>query len=236
MSWKTLFMLVLTNNKWIRLMLRRLELLEDIKWFQPLSPLNGRYVPWTGSAMRPGALQMILNDIAVNRRTKIVELGGGLSTIYICRLLTQMSSDGVNRKIVCIEHDGEWVKILTNILRANEVSDDLFEIMHCPLTSGAGSPWYTENEFMKTVTDIELLLIDGPPAYRKEIEMAREPALPYFFNKLSENASVYLDDIDRSGERKVAYKWCKKFNISISVHRLRGSFAVFRKSASHFNV
>lgn len=52
MSWKTLFMLVLTNNKWIRLMLRRVELLEDIKWFQLLSPLNGRYVPWTGSAKR----------------------------------------------------------------------------------------------------------------------------------------------------------------------------------------
>ncbi|NOX50787.1 MAG: class I SAM-dependent methyltransferase, partial [Gammaproteobacteria bacterium] len=84
---------------------RRLaEEIVDGKALQQLNPLIEGYMPWSGSAMRPCALVAVLNDIIVNRRKCIVECGGGISTIFIGRLLNRTS----DAHLYTIEHDKEW--------------------------------------------------------------------------------------------------------------------------------
>ena len=51
---------------------------------------------------------------------------------------------------------------------------------------------------------------------------------------LANRYSVYLDDIDRSSERKIANRWSKLLQIPFSYQLLRGSFAVGTKGA-HYN-
>jgi hypothetical protein len=46
---------------------------------------------------------------------------------------------------------------------------------------------------------IELLLLDGPPAFEPHIELSRCPALLALAERLAPDATVILDDIDRAG-------------------------------------
>ena len=58
----------------------------DLLAMQHLNPLLQGYVPWTSSAMRPAAFVNIINDITVNDRRVVLELGGGVSTLLIAKL------------------------------------------------------------------------------------------------------------------------------------------------------
>ncbi len=239
MSWKQDLFLKICEIKLFKPIIRPFELLDDIKATQALMPLTTKYLPWTDSALRPAAVQMILNDIVVNNKQIIVELGGGISTIYISRLLTQLEGDGIRRKLYCIEHDEQWAEILNHLLIDEGISKELFEIIHCPLepySADNSSPWYSQNSALQEINNIDLLLVDGPPAHRKEIEMAREPALPYFEKKLTNTASIYLDDINRSGERKIASKWQKQFNYALTYYRVKGGFAVLKRSKQSYTI
>jgi len=239
MSWKTTLYLKFFEMKLLNRLVKPFELIEDIKANQALMPLTRKYLPWTDSALRPAAVQMILNDIVVNNKQTIVELGGGISTIYICRLLTQLHGDSIKRKLYCIEHDEKWAQILNQILIDENISKELFEIIHCPLEAYSADNknlWYGKNLALQGLSNIDLLLVDGPPAYRKEIEMAREPALPFFEKKLMDTASVYLDDINRSGERKIASKWHEQFNYALTYYRIKGGFALLKKSKQAYNI
>ena len=51
----------------------------DIFALQVLASLPGVYFPWTGWAMRPSDLVVTLNEILLNRRRCILELGSGAS-------------------------------------------------------------------------------------------------------------------------------------------------------------
>ena len=56
---------------------------------QILAPLTTAYQPWSIFAIRPSGLVKVLNEIVINRRRCIVECGGGISTVYIAKLLQQ---------------------------------------------------------------------------------------------------------------------------------------------------
>ncbi|MCW3064342.1 MAG: Methyltransferase domain, partial [Solirubrobacterales bacterium] len=54
---------------------------------------------------------------------------------------------------------------------------------------------------------IDLLLVDGPPAFEPEIALSRYPALPVLAERLAPDATVVLDDIDRPGELAILETW-----------------------------
>jgi hypothetical protein len=73
-----------------------------------------------------------------------------------------------------------------------------------------GSDWYAPAAVEDTVSalgKIDLLLVDGPPAFEREDTLARYPALPMFTKALTEDCTVVLDDIERRGERRVIKRW-----------------------------
>jgi Methyltransferase domain len=187
---------------------------------QALMPLTGSYVPWTYFAMRPSAVVAILNDIAVNHRTHIVECGGGVSTLYIARLLREREGH-----LYTVEESAEWADALRRQIDT-ETLTEYVSVIHAPITDvwlgGRSHRWYSD-EAVKELTgrrDIDLLIVDGPVAER--IPHIRYPALPYFHDSLVDSATVVADDIDRRAEQEIVKRWEAELGLSFERRFLNG--------------
>lgn len=206
--------------------------IEDLKALISLQPLAKSYIPWTESAVKPAALALIINDILINDRKTIVELGGGITTLFISNLLSTLCED---RKLITIEHDKEWIKVLHNNLSMFANPDNV-ELIHaglkeCEYTLDQ-SKWYDGSCVEKAIAErkIDLLIVDGPPAYSQYTSLSRYPALPTFIDSLSENCSIFLDDGNRTGEKKIADLWEKKYHLKI--HRRSGNMLIATRGKS----
>src|SRR5262245_39936212 len=80
-----------------------------------LAALSGPYLPWGPGAMRPAGLVTVCNDIVLNARSRVVELGSGVSTVLLARLLHQRRPPGGFR-LVAVEHDVGWAAWVTEQL------------------------------------------------------------------------------------------------------------------------
>lgn len=72
------------------------------------------YVPWTSSAVSPVAVETMLNDIVINRRSTIVECGGGVSTFLTGRLLKELGREDAH--VYTIDDNQAWVDVLRDSL------------------------------------------------------------------------------------------------------------------------
>jgi Methyltransferase domain len=70
-----------------------------------------------------------------------------------------------------------------------------------------GLPWYAQHALRCLPAQIDVLLVDGPPAFEPGAGLSRYPALPAFAERLTPDAVVVLDDIDRRGELGVLHAW-----------------------------
>ena len=175
---------------------------EDLHAWHVLRPLldAGGYLPWSTGAMRPAGLVMVCNEIVLGQRTRIVECGSGVSTVVLARLLR---SRGVG-SVVALEHDGAWAARVARWLR-NEKLEPFARVVHAPLEGDP--PWYATAALDEAPDAIDLLIVDGPPAFHAGEEHRRAPALERFAPRLADGATVVLDDLDRPGERAVLAGW-----------------------------
>jgi predicted O-methyltransferase YrrM len=194
---------------------------------EALAPLSGPYVPWGRFALRPSALVAVLDDIVLARRRQVVELGGGVSTIYLGRLLRQ-----VGGHLHTLEHDEDWARLLEHQLGAEGLAD-VVTVVHAPLVPTScgwadGARWYAEDEARQAhaAGPVDLLLVDGPPAWRKDLRHARYPAVPFFAGVLAPDATVVLDDIHRRGEQDIVGRWERRFGVPFERRYLDGDIAV----------
>ncbi|MEB3337574.1 MAG: class I SAM-dependent methyltransferase [Leptolyngbyaceae bacterium] len=203
---------------------------QDILAINYLAPLSTHYLPWSGYAMAPRALVQIINDIVLNQRSLIVECGSGISTFYIARLLKQL---GTVSHLYSIEHDQAWFNWVQQQL-IQEGLTSIVTLIYAPLKSTDlaldDALWYDlESISQKLPKDIkiDLLLVDGPPAYRESIQYSRYPALPYFLPQLNDPFMVVIDDANRPGESAIIKKWqeihklnfeIRDGNIAIATH------------------
>lgn len=200
-------------------LLRFVREVRDLHAMQQLAPLTTEYVPWTASALRPAALVTVLNDVVVNRRRRIVECGGGVSSLYIAELLDR-SGDG---HLLVVEHDEEWAERLRTLLGDRGI-EDCARVVHAPLAvdetiSPDGTPWYAADAVRDALGDapVDLLLVDGPPAYEEGTRLARYPAVPFFRDHLADSCSIILDDATRDGEREVIRRWEEALDITFHI-------------------
>ena len=199
--------------------------LNDVAALQRLAPLASPYLPWPDVAMRPSAMVAVLDEIATFGRSQIVECGGGLSTVYIGRLLRERGGT-----LTTVEHDSEWVASLRRQLAADGLTDTV-DVVHAPLESSddlATSPWYSTRRIGALgLTSIDMLIVDGPIATPRHPHI-RQPALPYFYDRLAAGSLVVLDDALRRGEREIAARWSTEFEITMKIRALDGAIAVGR--------
>jgi hypothetical protein len=204
---------------------------KDILAMQALSPLSSSYLPWSVSSMRPSGVAAVLNEIVVNQRRNIAELGGGVSTFYIGRLLASLSEG----RLWTVEHDERWVDLLRTRL-AGEGLDQIVTVVHAELKPvearwpGEHAAWYDQQQLCHALAGqrFDLLLVDGPPAYQADRTHSRYPALPFFAPFLTKNYTVILDDIYRSGEQDIIRCWESEFGITFEHRNIEGGIGVGR--------
>lgn len=212
---------------------------QDILAMHALAPLSTSYLPWTVSAMRPSGVAAVLNEITVNRRRHIVELGGGISTYFIARLLS-----GRGGHLWTIEHDEGWAAVLREEL-AREGLDELATVVHAPLTDidsdtdggwpGEQSRWYDHDRLRDATATgpADLLIVDGPPAYKEGLEHARYPAVPFFAPLMAADHAIILDDIDRLGEQEIMLRWEREFGTAFESRPVHGRIGVWHSRPAY---
>lgn len=204
---------------------------DDLHAWQVLRPLLdlGGYLPWSSGAMRPAGLVDVCNEIVLGRRGNVVELGSGASTALLGRLLRTRGG-----RLSAVEHHEGWAEVVADQLRA-EGLEDTATVTHAPLTehphSSGDLHWYSA-EALATVgggDPIDLLIVDGPPAYATGMGLARQPALLALADRLTPDAAVVLDDIDRAGEQAVLAHWERE--TAFRFERLPSGIAIGRRTA-----
>ncbi len=177
--------------------------------------IAGPSLEWGLGTMLPGGIAAICVDVITRHRRRIVELGSGASTVLLARLLTRRAA-GRDWRLAAVEHDGAWARRVTEEL-AREGIGHQATIVEAPLAAHplakTGLEWYDEPAMSSGLDRalggglIDLLVIDGPPAFEPGFELARYPALPALRHRLASGATVVLDDIDRAGEQEVLRRW-----------------------------
>jgi hypothetical protein len=207
---------------------------KDIRAAIELSRLGLPFTPWPQSALAPSALLTVINDVAINDRRTVVELGAGVSTIYLAKVIA-----GRGGRLISVESDPAWAAVVRDLAGDARVGDAL-QMVEAPLERSEHSLddglWYAEDRVLEAIAGcrIDLLLVDGPPAHGPRTHLARYPALPLLKDFLADRCSIFLDDISRPGEREVAERWSELVEMPFVNHyALCGMAVAQRGSAFH---
>ena len=189
----------------------------DLHAWHVLGPLlaRGPYLPWTSGSMRPAALVAVCNEIVHGGRTRIVECGSGSAACVVARLLRERESG----TLVALEHDLHWAALVEEQLRREDLGA-IARVLYAPLRGA--SPWYDLHDSDRMPAEVDLLVVDGPPAFDPGHGARRAPALPWFEGRLVPGATVLLDDIDREGEREILSLWEKSSEWRFTSDELSG--------------
>jgi hypothetical protein len=204
-------------------LLSQFEAIIDLRYLiKPIAPLP----PSRGWAASPDFLRLVAETIFKSSPRLVVEASSGLSTIVIGYCLKSLGQG----RVISLEHNQEYAKATQELLSLHGLSE-VAEVVHAPLTqvslAGEERPWYDISK-LHTVCQIDLLVVDGPPQTTQH--MARYPAMPIMHEKLSDAATVLLDDGARLDEAETARRWVSEFaDLEASYIALEKGAFVFRK-------
>lgn len=180
--------------------------------FRQLEALQGLYtdlglshsLPDTrGWAASPDFLLELTRHAQAEKPQTIVECSSGTSTLVLARCM-QINGSG---KVYSLEHDAAYARQTRQQLERHGLSV-WAEVLDAPLTpkefSGAIWPWYATDGLPREL-EIDMLVIDGPPQATRSL--ARYPAGPALFGRLSPGAAVFLDDARRPDEQQILRRW-----------------------------
>lgn len=211
----------------------------DLLGATQLIPLieDGSYLPFTNSSLRYASIAVLLNDIIINNRRFIIELGSGLTTLLIGKLAKKNNLKKL--RLLSIDENDFWVESM-KILAINLGITDYVSFLHAPLVecnlAKNNLKWYDvdliRQELIGANMPIDSILVDGPSAWYPEIDMARFPALPFFVDYMGESSIIFLDDTNREGEKKIIESWRE---IGLTETRYNQSFTSFSKGKM-FNI
>ena len=181
-----------------------IDLKEMLGMSQPLPRLRG----WAAS---PDFLLEIAKHALKEKPRCIVECSSGASTIVLARC-AQLSNTG---HVFSLEHDAKFAEITRGNLEDLGLSDWATVIV-APLEPAGldiAPDWYAGSGY-RDLMDIDLLVVDGPPATPNEL--ARYPAIPKLIERFANNAAIYLDDTNRLGEQKLISIWLHDTRLTLN--------------------
>lgn len=155
-----------------------------------------------GWAMNPSGLLALTGLIESMQPKTVIECGSGTSTIWIGLALRALGGG----RLISLEHQSEYAAQSRARVAAHGL-EDFVEIRLVDLvpheTVRGSFRWYDLDT--DTVPDIDLLLVDGPPAATGRY--ARYPAVPILADKLSDGAVILVDDTSRKDEVEAISFW-----------------------------
>lgn len=162
--------------------------------------------PTGGYALDAQSLLHLLHLIRSRRPSRILELGSGTSTIWMAYLCRELGIE-----LISLDHLEGYAEQTREGLRRHGLAG-VVDLRVAPLETfeldGNSFNWYSTSA-MADLDQIDMLIVDGPP--QSTGPRARFPAVPVLWDKLTEGASVVLDDIHRSGELKIMESWRAEF-------------------------
>ena len=173
-----------------------------------LARFNDAYpLPFGGGwALTADAAAVLVREIALNRPRTIVELGSGVSTQLIGRMLKE-AGEG---KLYSLDHEASWADQTRRHIQASGLAEYV-EVLDAPLVTqqfnGRDFKWYQIPEQVRNIDNIDLLVIDGPPQSLEPCGTPRYPAMPAFIGQLSPKAMIYIDDAKRPQEQEMIGMW-----------------------------
>lgn len=151
-------------------------------------------------------LALLVEHVLKTGPATIVECGSGLSTLMMARCC-QLNGRG---RLYSLEQAAEHAARSRAEL-ARYGMEAHAEVLEAPLRpyrlGGDTYAWYDLTDLPETV--IDLLVIDGPPG--RLAPLARYPALPLLYPRLSPASRIYLDDAARPDERAILQRWLSEF-------------------------
>lgn len=156
---------------------------------EPVPPVAG----WSLDARVLAEILRISGDLP--NASHIVELGSGVSTFWLARLL---GPRGI--RITSYEHDELYFRRTQALLERSKLQH-VVDLVLAPLTQEA-QPWYL---LAHDCSMVNLLLVDGPPG--QSAYAARLPALSVFAPMIARNGYVVLDDAVRENDRRAYDAW-----------------------------
>jgi hypothetical protein len=200
----------------------------DTYGLQLLNPLLQKFqgpMLFTTSALRPIIINLIINDIIINQRKVVVELGSGISSLILAQAI---KSYNIDCALYSVEQDHNWIEFL----REKAIAEGLLEYLHfihAPVDPAVEHSWYNEQvlgERLATVGKVDSLIVDGPLAYWKNTKKSRGHALDFFYPRLNDQCFVLLDDVDRLNERRFMWKWSRKYGLKFNLAFATCAYAI----------
>lgn len=159
-------------------------------------------------AASPDFLWHISKHAMKHNPSVVVECSSGVSTIVLARCM-ELAGRG---HVYSLEHEAEFAEITRKNLAQMGLSD-WATVLHAPLRphliDNEEWLWYSE-EMLPEGIKIDLLVIDGPIG--KLRKNARYPAGQLLFDRLSPNATVFLDDASRVDEQEIIKLWKSEYD------------------------
>lgn len=190
---------------------RRLE-----QTFRQVEALYGLYVdlridsslPATrGYAGSPDFLLELARHVRSAKPQAVLECSSGVSTLVIARAL-QLNGEG---RVYSLEDSPRFAAETREALARHGLGD-WASVIDAPLTphelNGCRWMWYDETRLPPGLRP-EVLVVDGPVV--TEGTMTRYPAGPVHFPALADGATVFLDDSNRTDEKKILERWRAEF-------------------------
>jgi len=163
-------------------------------------------------AVSPDFVILVVSLIREHRPRVVVEIGSGTSTIVTAYALKEVGTG----MLISLEHDQSFAEITT----ANLVShgmEQVASVHFAPLkpvrVGSAEKLWYDISVLGNIPDSIDLLVVDGPPSGTGAL--ARYPALPLLYDRLSPGAYVLVDDFMREDEYAMVNLWLDQFRLNV---------------------
>ena len=151
-------------------------------------------------------LTLISDFCSNNKPETIVECSSGTSSLVLSRCC-QLNQSG---HVYSLENGRQFVDQTQQQLNSFSLTG-YGDVLHAPLKdveiAGDVFQWYDLSGF--SVTEIDVLSIDGPPGFIQKF--SRYPALPLLYPLLAEQCVIFLDDAARDDEQIIVERWLKEY-------------------------
>jgi predicted O-methyltransferase YrrM len=180
-------------------------------------------------------MRLLLNEIIVNQRRSVVELGGGISTVFMAKTLSDRGGT-----LLTVEEDADWLAQVGEMVRLANIGPGTWQGLHAAMapcsTSVGGSQWYEEDTLNGALGNrkFDMCLVDGPCATVHNV-LCRFPAGAFIANYLSEDYALFVDDVDRAGELRIARSWAKDMGGTLRIEQ-GGIGLIHPVGSTRFNI
>lgn len=169
---------------------------------------------WNSFSMRPRQAAALARSVVGGGSRVVVEFGSGVSTIALAAAMKLAEEGGT---LLSFEQDRGWSAQVISSLAGLQDPQPAVTVVTCSLHSWSEQAplpvnrWYDLKQVTAALDQlpgpVDLLVVDGPTAYRWKWRFDRYPALPVVRPYLARGAQIVLDDTHRASEATILRHW-----------------------------